>query len=230
MAQSLRIIPREGRVPKSAVLRAYVVVFFSTAAVAPIAAWAYARSREDDNPDTHAHGLVCDYLEHWIRLGALLDHLRGRLPGGRKLLDSMWRLIEQACLSVGYTVGVLNVGRYRDRVPGTLASYDSALNRATLIGHPIGLAIAHRDMARAESDRSGREDFIKEHLHQALEYASVAGSPSLELKIKLAQVQCGLIEPLATEEVEALLDTTRGCAALEAQRHKVVEALSRPGK
>ena len=41
----------------------------------------------------------------------------------------MWRIIERGSLSIGYTVGVLNAGRYRDRVPGMLASYDSALNR-----------------------------------------------------------------------------------------------------
>ena len=59
------------------------------------------------------------------------------------------------------------------------------------------------------------EDVIDENLYQALHYARIAGSPSLELKIRLAQLHAGLIDPMTPDEVEAVLDKTQGCVALK---------------
>lgn len=223
---NLTIVRSRKRSARRKMVGPYLSVFAATAAVAPSAAIYYFRTRNQDDPASDRYSLVSDYLEHWIRLGALLDKIRRPFPLANRPLNGLWSIIDRACRSAGYTTGVLHAGRYRGRVSGGLAWYDSSVTRAELVGHPIGLAIAHRDTALAELKSHRPIESVTEHLSLALEYAERAQSPSLILKVRYEQMKVGTGPAMTPDEIDALIDRTSGCRALSAQRAEVVRELS----
>lgn len=229
-SESLMLPLPTHRRPVFGSMRAYAQVVSATVAYAPLAAVAFVRTWRQERPNPMTYGFLSDYLEHWIRLGALLDGLRRVGRPVAAVLELFWRVLERLCLASGHMTGVLHVGRYRSRGGGALSEHESALARAGLTEHPIAMAIAHRDAVSVRRDVPANglpATAVRDHLDEALRWARMSQSPSLLLKVQLARVQFGIDPPLDAADVNGTLDRAQ-CRSLQRQRAQILRALTAP--
>ncbi|MEU8006391.1 SIR2 family protein [Catellatospora sp. NPDC049111] len=209
-------------------------VLWTTAAYAlPFVIALYRLHRATGLPKTAVYRFAADYLEHCVRLMSLLERLRrrSRWIGGR--LDHLWRLLESACASIGYTWGVLNVSKYRSREHARFKGPEGSVTRANVMGDLVGKTIALRDAARhyleAAAGMTEGADWARgvELLDGALETAQELGGPTLELKIRLIRRQYGIDGPYERAAIERVLDLAE-CRAMVHEREVILRALTEP--
>lgn len=157
--------------------------------------------RSDKRPPSMEYRFVCDYLEHLIRIAAVAD----QLPGRKRLRRRVLRQLSNWCSSVGYTWGVLNVAKYQSRDDGAFAGPHGAITLALLMGDTAGLALAYRDAAlRLFADGGDGTAYLEAALDQAI----FLGSPSQELKVRIARRRFGVDPPMPESELLRLIGAT----------------------
>ena len=137
------------------------------------------------------------YLEHLVRVGAIPQGMAERFLPGRtatRLFAPWWSYVERSSYRSGYTFGIGNAKKYRLRRAPLEARVEdefSALDLYELAPSPTGASIHHRDVAdvaaglmrRASGiERDRRRKEAIEHYELAIDRATEAGDPSLELK------------------------------------------------
>ncbi|MFF4893428.1 SIR2 family protein [Micromonospora chersina] len=203
-------------------LRAAVRLLADVVLLAPLFAVAaiYLRRRTEERRHYDALDFACDYLEHTIRTGALISIVVERLPGslGRWPLQAMWHAISAAGSAVGYMRGVINIRKYLARLVGSDAPVMDAVVAASLVGDSMAEAIASRDSALAMLKRTdplgadGREPraTAERELHKALHLATVAGNPSMKLKVLLVMNRHDMPLPVTREDIETIVGSMQG--------------------
>ncbi|HEX3784746.1 MAG TPA: SIR2 family protein [Pseudonocardiaceae bacterium] len=218
-------------------LRKLLVVLYVpmvTAMYASLGLWSIIRmTRTRKLPATAQYRFAADYLEHLVRLTALLERLRDRVPGAGRLLDSLWRRIQSSCGRIGYTTGVFNVSKYLSRQTEDFDGPEGALTRALAIGDLLGETLARRDIgswlvtrSRDVADEAGAgalRDKAAEQLNLALRTALHLGCPSLVIKILLLLKEVG-IPCRSRVGVARLIDQTE-CVAITRDKARIIAAL-----
>lgn len=217
-------------------LRSYLAllsVLWVTAAYAPLALVTIPPLRRvTAQPGTARYRFATEYLEHLVRLLALLESLR-RLPAFSLLLDRAWWLLQRVCAQVGYPWGVLNASKYISRQHGNFSTPGGALTRSDSIGDLVGQVITRRDastwllahppMDATDEDRRQHRAEAMYLLDDALERAEQLECPSLILKIAALQSSVDG-RTLSRARVHELISATE-CAALARDEYRVVALL-----
>ncbi|RSD16350.1 SIR2 family protein [Amycolatopsis eburnea] len=204
-----------------------------TALYAPLGLWSIIRITGSTGfPPTAQYRFASDYLEHLIRLMALLERLRGKLPTAGSLLDSGWQQIQRNCVRIGYTAGVFNVSKYLSRQQTGVGGPEGTLARALAIGDLLGETLARRDIGSSLAARSRQEPDAAEALREeavtqlklALRTALHLGCPSLVLKILLQLKEVG-VQCSSPTGVARLIDRTE-CTAIIRDKARIIAALT----
>lgn len=232
---NLPVRARFSRARLARMLTPFGSVVVTTAACAPIAAASMFSVARKERPPLQRYRLACEYIEHWVRLMALLEVLRRRHRVVGQSLDWIWDRLENRCSRVGYTQGLMTVSRYtsRSRVENEGTS-KGATTRALMIGQSIGLATAYREAGRRKAEAARADNIARAEsealraeasdlLNRALRYAVAAGTPSLEIKVRYLQQQFDL-EPCLPLDIDQLLADGAGCAALQRNAAAIREA------
>ncbi len=183
-----------------------------------------------------------EYLEHLVRLGALVQGAVERLLPSRvshRLLPRYWRWLEARCYEAGYALGIGNAKKFELRQMGFAQRETEVLSVANLyelVPSPTGSAIHHRDVAEVAARETGelapgsaREAKRGEAIalfDRALADARRAGDPSLELKIMLGMKGADPTVTWSDDEVRDLLAQIQS-PAFEAFGEQIVEELTR---
>lgn len=184
-------LPRKGWFRVQSLLSLTCVAWVS-AAYAPMAAITIARLRRARvAPRTAEYRFATEYLEHLVRLMALLDGLRTVIPLSARVLDGVWRAIQRTCANVGYTWGVFNVTKFLSRHLESFGFTEpkGAVTRSDALGDLVGQVIARRDAAKWLIDRGQQADRVQalRLLDEAANLAQLLRCPSLVLKICVIQ-------------------------------------------
>jgi hypothetical protein len=160
-------------------------------------AWTLRKLRNAGTASPRRLRASFEYLEHLVRVAAILQGIAEQLLPGRAaegLFAAWWRYVESRSYAVGYTLGIGNAKKYRlRRVPleERKPSEISVLDLYRLIPSPTGASIHHRDVAAVAlaqmrrlsgSERERKREKAIELFDDAIAYARAAGDPSLELK------------------------------------------------
>jgi hypothetical protein len=217
--------------------RPVLAVLWVTMAYAPLATIAISRLRAAAGlPNIAEYRFASDYLEHLIRVMALLERLRRRLPGSAPLLNRLWARIRAGCESIGYTWGVTNTSKYLSRENRDFEGPSGAVTQAVVMGDLVSLTIALRDAGKQCAEEAAahptgpRRDQLltqaRELLDKGLQSAELLRNPTLELKIRLLRRQVGIDGPYPAAFVEQLIERAEECRAVQRQRQALLKMLT----
>ncbi len=204
----------------------FAAVLWTTIAFAVPSELAILRLRNPTRlPNPSTYRFAADYEEHLIRLMALLNRLKGRLPWLAPVIAWCWRRLGRRCTAIGYTWGVFNVSKYLTRDRADIAGPSGSVTGAAVMGDLLGRTIALRDAGQYYLTLPGREDDARRLLDEALGAARQLGCPSLELKIMLARLRGGIDAPYSQAEVTRVI-AGADADGLRLERDAIVRALT----